>query len=78
MTRTLHYNHACDDCKRFGSVGFLTYEQTGWPPHDPMEVTACWPGGGLPPTLADPLDAPCVLFAHRHRRWKSGEQPTLL
>ena len=78
MTRTLHYNHTCDDCKRFGSVGFLTYEQTGWPPHDPMEVTACWPGGNLPPVLADPLDAPCALFAHRHRRWKSGEQPTLL
>lgn len=78
MTRTLHYNHTCDDCKRFGSVGFLTYEQTGWPQHEPMEVTACWPGGGLPPTLADPLDAPCALFAHRHRRWKSGEQPTLL
>ena len=78
MTRTLHYNHTCDDCKRFGSVGFLTYEQTGWPQHEPMEVTACWPGGGLPPTLADPLDAPCALFAHRHCRWKSGEQPTLL
>ena len=78
MTRTLHYNHTCDDCKRFGSVGFLTYEQTGWPQHEPMEVTACWPGGGLPPTLADPLDAPCALFAHRHRCWKSGEQPTLL
>lgn len=78
MTRTLHYNHTCDDCKRFGSVGFLTYEQTGWPQHEPMEVTACWPGGNLPPVLADPLDAPCALFAHRHRRWKSGEQPTLL
>jgi hypothetical protein len=78
VTRTLHYDHTCDDCKRFGSVGFLTYEQTGWPPHEPMEVTACWPGGGLPPTLADPLDAPCALFALRHRRWKSGERPTLL
>ena len=43
-----------------------------------MEVTACWPGGNLPPVLADPLDAPCALFAHRHRSWKSGEQPTLL
>ena len=78
MTRTLHYNVTCDDCKRFGSVGFLTHEQTGWPPHEPMEVTACWAGDGLPPTLADPLDAPCALFAHRHHRWKSGEQPTLL
>jgi hypothetical protein len=78
VTRTLHYDHTCDDCKRFGSVGFLTYEQTGWPPHEPMEVTACWPGGGLPPTLADPLDAPCALFAHRRHRWKPGEQPTLL
>jgi len=78
VTRTLHYNVTCDDCKRFGSVGFLTHEQTGRPQHEPMEVTACWPGGGLPPTLADPLDAPCALFAHRHRRWKSGEQPTLL
>lgn len=78
MTRTLHHNVTCDDCKRFGSVGFLTNEQTGWPPHEPMEVTACWPGGGLPPTLADPLGAPCALFAHRHRRWESGQQPTLL
>jgi hypothetical protein len=43
-----------------------------------MEVTACWPGGGLPPTLADPLDAPCALFVCRRHRWKFGEQPTLL
>ena len=78
MTRTMHYNHTCDDCRRFGSVGFLTHEQTEWPPHEPMEVTACWPGGGLPPVLADPLDAPCALFAHRRHRWESGEQPTLL
>jgi len=78
VTRTLHCNHTCDDCRRFGSVGFLAHEQTGWPPHEPMEVTACWPGGGLPPTLADPLDAPCALLARRHRRWKSGEPPSLL
>ena len=78
MTRMLHYSVTCDDCKRFGSVGFLTNEQTGWPPHEPVEVTACWPGDGLPPTLADPLDAPCALLVCRRHRWESGEQPTLL
>ena len=78
MTRTLHCNYTCDDCRRFGSVGFLAHEQTGWPPHELIEVTACWPGGGLPPTLADPLDAPCALFARRRHRWKSGEPPSLL
>jgi len=53
VSRTAHYNVTCDDCRRFGSIGPLTREQTGWPPHDPIEVTACWPGGGLPPALAD-------------------------
>ena len=78
MSRTAHYNLTCNDCRRFGSIGFLTHEQTGWPPHDPIEVTACWPGGGLPPVLAEPLDPTCPLFVCRHRRWESGEQPTLL
>ena len=76
--RTAHYSRTCEDCARFGSIGFLTHEQTGWPPHDPIEVTACWLGDGLPPQLADRLDPPCCLFVCRHHRWKSGEQPTLL
>lgn len=78
MSRTAHYSVTCDDCARFGSVGFLTHEQTGWPPHDPIEVTACWMGGGLPPVLAEPLDRPCCLFVMRARRWRTGQQPTLL
>jgi hypothetical protein len=75
--RTQHWNRTCSDCARFGSVGSLTHEQTGWPPHDPIEVTACWLGHGLPPTIADPLDPPCCLLVPRSRRWRSGQPPEL-
>lgn len=75
--RTAHWNRTCEDCARFGVVGTLTHHQTGWPPHDPIEVCACWPGGGCAPHVADRLDPPCCLMVPRQRRCRTGEGPLL-
>ena len=76
--RTDNFNCTCEDCQRFGAVGHVTHEQTGFPPHEPIEVCACWPGGGCEPRLAERLDSPCALFVARNRRCPSGGGPTRL